>query len=157
MKGLLQLRNTPDPDTGLSPAEMLLGISFQPSLNLTSPALRTSRKCGSLWLMVESWHWPQDQQSSTTGSASRPRSCRLLNLVTVYSFKTCWTTIQNDGISVESCSKLTQNTGSTRWWLHIRTELCETSFQILPRTPTPYYVYYLYPVHYIIQVGGVVL
>ena len=114
VKGLLQLRNTPDPDTGLSPAEMLLGISFQPSLNLTSPALRTSRKCGSLWLMVESWHWPQDQQSSTTGSASRPRSCRLLNLVTVYSFKTCWTTIQNDGISVESCSKLTQNTGSTR-------------------------------------------
>ena len=25
VKGLLQLRNTPDPDTGLCPAEMLLG------------------------------------------------------------------------------------------------------------------------------------
>ena len=33
---------------------------------------------------------------------------------------------------------------------HNRTELCETSFQILPWTPTPYYVYNLYPVYIIL-------
>ena len=55
-KGLLQLRNTPDPDTGLSPAEMLLGRQLRDFLPIKpSPPLASHKDLSELWRKVADW------------------------------------------------------------------------------------------------------
>ena len=59
IKGMLQLRNTPDPDTGLSPAQMLLGrqlrdfIPSKPSADI--PTKFSSNDFSDAWKKVADW------------------------------------------------------------------------------------------------------
>ena len=56
VKGLLQLRNTPDQDTGLSPAQMLLGIELRDFLpNRPNPALHSYKGLKEKWQAVAEW------------------------------------------------------------------------------------------------------
>ena len=57
VRGLLQLRNTPDQDTGLSPAQLLLGRDlrdFLPSSNRSSP-IKHARDLRRKWQEVAEW------------------------------------------------------------------------------------------------------
>ena len=57
IKGLLALRNTPDRDTGLSPAEMLLGRQLPDFLPGTTPKshINNSRDLKDDWQRVADW------------------------------------------------------------------------------------------------------
>ena len=63
VKGLLQLRNTPDPDTGLSPAEMLLGRPLKDFIPAKpKPHITSSKDLQEVWKSVADWRdWPQDK------------------------------------------------------------------------------------------------
>ena len=65
VKGLLQLRNRPDPDTGLLPAEMLLGRQLRDFIpSKPKPHIASSKDFQEVWKSVADW--PQDQQSYMT-------------------------------------------------------------------------------------------
>ena len=56
VKGLLQLRNTPDPDTGLSPAEMLLGRQLRDFVPAKpKPHITSSKDFQEVWKSVADW------------------------------------------------------------------------------------------------------
>ena len=56
VKGLLQLRNTPDPDTGLSPAEMLLGRQLRDFIPAKpKPHITSSKDFQDVWKSVADW------------------------------------------------------------------------------------------------------
>ena len=56
IKGLLQLRNTPDPDTGMSPAQMLLGRQLRDFIPGKPAASITSNKdFADVWTSVANW------------------------------------------------------------------------------------------------------
>ena len=56
VKGLLQLRNTPDPDTGLSPAQMLLGRQLKDFIPAKpKPHITNSKDFQEVWKSVADW------------------------------------------------------------------------------------------------------
>ena len=56
VKGLLQLRNMPDPDTGLSPAEMLLGRQMRDFIPAKpKPYINSSKDFQEVWKSVADW------------------------------------------------------------------------------------------------------
>ena len=66
VKGVLTLRNTSDQDTGMSPAQMLLGRDLHDFLPGTKPkAHQTFEIHGRRWLI--GWHWHQGWPRCTTG------------------------------------------------------------------------------------------
>ena len=105
VKGLLQLRNTPDPDKGLSPAEMLLGKQLRDFIpSKLKPHITSSKDFQEVSKSVADWR----------ELALAPRSAKLHDRlsqqtkelpplgVTVFSFRTCWATTLNDGTNMVS-------------------------------------------------------
>ena len=118
-KGLLTMRNTPDQDTDMSPAQMLLGRDLRDFLPGTKPKAHSTRQTDlrDTWQQVAGWRelalaprGAKMHDKLKQGTKELPS----LEIGDHVMLQTNWAISPNGGIKEEWWSKLTQRPGSTR-------------------------------------------